>query len=486
MIRIDATQEFPVVIITAAQGTDAEVDQELGHLADQYQAGDTERASVLAYSLVGDRVKKMLQVAARGWKISEEDLSALAKQAIEISLQNSGVTKLKWTDGVWENFIERCRSGQHPVARMIWKMLPDKLRLELESTKWLKAFPTGNELLKSLNEILKRKDFYDPALFAGVPIPGEAKTLMDKGQNLTFSERTRLNALLLSAGCPEVRAQEKAPAKSPLGYFSRYVLPEMRSKTIPEVAGGKVVAPHLLEALSALKPIWEELRRMEEMGTMPSDLARLPLAERLAEFQRQKFQAMYGADRRTWPKSAQVFGPKVVQRLLEMGMFPEESRHQRPATARPSSPSYSGGDESHAMFLLSGGHQSRVYRVLLDRLYSPDQVEHRVGVFLATHTTDPTPKEIQTFLTTLDEASLDDIQSLGWRNVVTQVDEAVLEAVRSMSDAELAQLTQMEPQTAVMAIRAVVFVRRAAGIKVTTAASHFSDERSSWSLRAAG
>ena len=137
-----------------------------------------------------------------------------AKRSIE-ALENSGVTRIKRSDGVWETLVQRHKDG-HPVAKRIWDMLTPQLRKALESP-YLKS-TTADWLVREINVLLRRRDFFSPAAWVGVSLPGDARILLNKGlANLSGTELSRFNALAFSAACPEITVPSQPPPRSILG-----------------------------------------------------------------------------------------------------------------------------------------------------------------------------------------------------------------------------------------------------------------------------
>ena len=229
-----------MTIIIAAD--DIEVDiEELAEKYDRAQnPGEREQIAEDTYSLIGGRIKSMIKRVGRG--LGEDDLSGFAHEAIIESLENSGVTKLKRSDGVWETLVQRYKD-RHPVAKRIFGMLLPDTRKALESP-YLKA-TTADQLVRELNAMLRRRDFFSAAAWVGVSLPGEAKVLLNKGvANLSATELSRFNALALGAACPEITIPKESPPRSILGYVSKFWLPAAKSR-IAELGGAPPTSEYI-------------------------------------------------------------------------------------------------------------------------------------------------------------------------------------------------------------------------------------------------
>ena len=496
-----------MTIIIAADDTDAE----LKEIADRYDRAknpnERERIAEDAYVLIGDKIKGMVKRVGRG--LGADDLEGFAREAVVEALENSGMTKIKKADTTWENLIQRHKDGNAVAKRIFGLMTPD-LRKALEAP-YLKA-STADQLLREINNgMLRRPDFFDPATWVGVSLPGEARVLLEKGlPNLSRTELSRFNALALAAACPEITVPSQPPTRSIWGYLSKFWLPSNRSR-IAELGGAPPASEYLLEAKNALKPVVEQLRQMEASGTMPPELARQGQAQRIYTLYRQLQQQRYGVtikwwnervaelqpnhpfkvdspaalkdakallgqhpdkvDVRLWrekssphflPSSAiEGFGIQIIQRVLDLGgcgSKPVQLNVPRNAPAAPST------RDMEAANLLRGGHQSPAFRYLVDRLFEQGQTEHLIGMFLANNPS-PSKAQVEQFQSSLPDEVLEDIESEGgWNKLVYyHIDSVILEAVKNPKfRAEIERALEMQPNEVTAAadfIRLAIFCR---------------------------
>ena len=458
-----------MTIIIATEETDAEL-EELSERYDRAKSpSERDQVAEETFALIGGRIKAMIKRVGRG--LGQDDLDGFAREAVIEALENSGVTRIKRSDGVWETLIQRHKSG-HPVPKRIWEMLTPQLRKSLESP-YLKA-TTSDQLVREINGMLRRRDFYSPAAWVAVSLPGEARVLLSKGlTNLSGTELTRFNALALSAACPEITIPKEPPPRSILGYVSKFWLPSAKSR-IAELGGVPSASEYLLEAKNALRPVMEQLCQMEGVGTLPPELARLGPAQRIYTLHRQLQQKRFGPTIQWWndrirelqpqnpfvvnsPSSLRAakelfsknpgevnerlwkekgsprfmpvsvfepFGIDIIQRLLDSNTG--ASRTVQPEKTSPSSPS---SGETQAAELLSGGHQSRAFQWLVSRLFSQNEVEFAIGNFLAQHPK-PSRQDIDLFTRSLPQDMADVIEECGWNTLTLAVDQAVLNAIR--------------------------------------------------------
>lgn len=97
-------------------------------------------------------------------------------------------------------------------AKRIWSLMPEKVRklVALASNQMSPLRQTRYEILDSLNAILKRRDFYRKADFAGLELPDKAKEMLArKRADLTEREVQQLNRVLVSATFPRALAQPR-------------------------------------------------------------------------------------------------------------------------------------------------------------------------------------------------------------------------------------------------------------------------------------
>ena len=496
-----------MIIIIAAD----DIDTDLEELAEKYDraknAGELEQIAEDTLALIGGRIKSMIKNVGRG--LGEDDLDGFSHEAVIEALENSGMTRIKRGDGIWETLIQRSKDG-HPVAKRIFGLLLPDTRKALESP-YLKA-TTADLLVRELNGMLRRRDFFSAAAWVGISLPGEAKVLLNKGvANLSKTELSRFNALAFAAACPEITVPSQPPPRSILGYISKFWLPGAKSR-IAELGGAPPASEYLLEATNALKPIIEELRRMEIAGTMLPELAHLRPAERVYSLYRQHQQQRFGPIIQWWndrirelqpehpflvnspaalrdarnlfsqnwdkvneqlwkeksspnflPVSAlQPFGYQIIERVLD-----SSKGSAGPIRAETTSPAPSSSDHNKAAKWLRDGRQSEAYRWLVQQLFNPNEVEFVVGNFLANHPS-PNRQAIDQFLNELPEEMASDIEEYGWGSLTLKIDRAVLNAVQdSQMQAEMERTLGLGKEV-VMAmvdgVRRAVFCRKTAFI----------------------
>ena len=131
-----------------------------------------------------------------------------------------GASQLLFMDEVksWPNLIQRLKSGargaasSQPIGR-IWDLLDRKLQAKLNKVNPKEDLDPElpEAIVKAINAMLVRRDFYDPKYYRGTQIRGflgsEALALQNKGlDKLTEQELVRLNRIYLDdslRGCIE-------------------------------------------------------------------------------------------------------------------------------------------------------------------------------------------------------------------------------------------------------------------------------------------
>jgi hypothetical protein len=385
----------------------------------------------------------------------------------------------------------------------------------LESTIYLKAV-TAELLVKELNVLLRRRDVYDPAAWAGVSIPSEAKLLLAKGiGNLSNTELTRCNALLISAACPEITVSNQPPPRSLLGYVSKFFIPTLKPRLAAEMGGATPMSEYEVEARNALRPIFDELTEMQATGKLPPHLAKVGIAERIYLRQKERIEAKYGAivrwynerireltippqkpfivdspsalrdarrlleaNKNTFPErlwkeknapffipfsALEPFGEKTIKHLLDIGAIGTGSRRKQEQTVQPSATV--SHEDTQTMNLLKGGHSSRAFQLLVKRLFDSNQAEYSVGMFLASNPS-PSAVQVEQFLNKLPDEIAEDVESIGgWRQLVYKIDRAVLNAVNDQQVRnEIVHELDVEPQAVVAHLDFVhrtIFIRTA-------------------------
>jgi hypothetical protein len=90
-------------------------------------------------------------------------------------------------------------------SKKIFDLLPADLRQIISEAAQANNFGLAHEanFVPAFNNILRRRDFYEPAVFAGVAITAEARTFLERKAELSDREVQRLNRLLFEASYPE-------------------------------------------------------------------------------------------------------------------------------------------------------------------------------------------------------------------------------------------------------------------------------------------
>jgi hypothetical protein len=492
---------------------------ELAAVYDRSQ-GDFERERIAAevYELIGGQIGAMILHRARGLKLSSDQLDALAWQALLRGLNESGMTRFKLAsapDSDWQPMIlsmmEAAKTSPASPQARIWGMLsPETKSAVLSNLRYIK-YTAQYAVINDINALLRRRDLYDPQAWSNIRLPEETTTLLKQEfDGLSGTELSRLNALLVASAFP-VLSVPPAPKKNLLGYISATVVPQLQPE-IYETATGKKSDVHLAEASAFLRQDLEAVRQMQERGTLPDEWARLSLAERVYRHQKQRIEKRYGPVIRWWNdrirdlqprnpytvnnsgslKSARElfeqnqdrvpshlwkpigapynlpsqvlapFGLRTIERLLATEGF----NRNAPSKVKPHvAPVYTqNAGDPDAERLLAGGHQSKAYRWLIQRLFKPEQAEYQIGMFLAA-TPRPAGPEIEQFLSTLPDDIAEDIEQAGWNRTAYRIDSQVLQAVKNPAVREEIMRALQAPLQSVMAmlgaLRSDIFCRTA-------------------------
>jgi hypothetical protein len=499
-----------MLIIVAAQQQNPELDQLLAAYDSAHSRDQQEAVAQQIYAIAGPSIQGMIRRAAGARKLNEDQLDALAWQALMQGLSQCGIIRFRRADGVWETFVERCRqSGFGPGAR-VWSLLTPQRRSVLEHP-YLKA-TTADALVRELNALIRRRDFYDPNAWAGVPLTDEARQLLVRGlDKLPSSELARFNALALVAAFPEITLPP-APPRNLFGYISSFVIPKMKP-TIWETADGKRVDEYLVEVYNAVRPDIEAVQRMKSEGTLPDEWARLSPAERIYAHQKARLAKRYGPVIRWWNQQVQALHPGnpfqvddhdslraakelftqhgkelpdslwkspasryflPVAALYPYGirsitrMLDEQVRHGRASVPEHAPAPIAPAVQAPAWAQLLAGRQQDVYALVVQRVFSGSQhdIERSMGLFLA-HNPRQSSQQVTAFLQTLPPDAAELIQEEGWPTIARQIDRVVLDEIRKpVTQAWLARslgLPQAAVVASVLSIRKCVFARRAQG-----------------------
>ncbi len=108
---------------------------------------------------------------------------------------------LNWNDFIVELKKQAQAEGDTPGKYLLSKFDKEASQQFLSAPNEL-ILQRKKDLLKQINNLLKKPDFYNEKAWKNIPIPDEAKTFLSKSE-LTYEERVRLNRILLYTAFPK-------------------------------------------------------------------------------------------------------------------------------------------------------------------------------------------------------------------------------------------------------------------------------------------
>lgn len=183
----------------------------------------------------------------------------------------------------WKLLTNKIKSREppsDPVVKNIWDSLKGKLEEVKPGKRPLKRLMP--EIVGVLNEILRKRDFYDPDLWKDKNLSPEAQELAAKGtENLSEDELIRLNRLLLNTSLP--KALEDSKNEYQVVKAKLYIPVEekgsdgktikgkpkifpIHGKVVHEPSGGRVV----IDLPNPPEEIVEYLKRRSEDSALPT------------------------------------------------------------------------------------------------------------------------------------------------------------------------------------------------------------------------
>jgi len=494
----------------------------LEDLQDQYDRArteaDREHIAAEVYELAGGKVKGMIQHRAKGLRLDPDQLHALAWEALMRGLSESGMTRFKLSDSQhadWQPAIQAMleaskRGATDPQSR-VWSLLsPETRSAVLQNSVYIKT-NVQNAVIAEVNGLLRRPGLYDPAAWSGNQLPDEANGLLKRGiGDLSVTELSRLNAQLIASAFPGLTVPPP-PTRNLLGYISATIVPKLQPQMY-EAATGRRSESYLVEALAFLRPDIEAVWQMEAAGILPEGWERLSPAQRIYQHQKQRLAARYNpilawyearirelqpqrpflvnsagalkdaralleqhpdrAPASLWKaknapyyvptQALQPIGVKVIERLLAT----ENIGRSAPAAEQSVRPSLSTERPADVgvQTLLTGGHAAPAFRYLVQRIFSPGQAEHSIGMFLAQNPS-PSRTQVEQFVASLPDDIADDIETTGWHRTVYEIDSRILDAIKHpQTRAEVVRALGGQPQAVVAALdraRCNIFIRTA-------------------------
>lgn len=436
-IIIAAEQDLEVFVVQFDNAkTDAEREQIAGNV----------------YSVIGDKIRSMVRSAAKGNRLNDDQINALAWQALWRGLNESGIPKFQRQSAAHSDWQPQIQKSQRvsqtdepsPLGR-IWSMLsPQTQSLIIQNPDYIKS-SVQNFFLADLNKILRRRDLYTPRLWHRDSLPFEEQEMVREGaENLSISQLAQLNSYLIASAFSDVELPEQ-PKRNLLGYIARTVIPQLKPE-IWSVSTGREVNRDYVQAWNALKPDVSAVKEMEVTGTLPPEWAGLSFAQRIQQQQLRRLQKTPESKRRP-------YGIMIIERLLAMEGFQERSA---PAAERSAPLTIQRPAEE-----MEVAADRRAYRYLIDKLFGKLglEAEHAVGVYLSGMPR-PTDQQIQKFLHTLPQDLAEDIRSVGFRSLAREIDERILAEIdEPETRSELQRLVGFASSQAMRGIRREVFIR---------------------------
>ena len=510
------------IIIVAATEAD-QLELLVGQFDSAKSTDQREQVAGEIFNLVGDKIRSMISYAAKGHALPQDQIDALAWQALFRGLNESGIVRFKRDsakDSDWQPQIQKmvaaARTSEPSPAARVWNMLSDKTKSAISQNPAYIKSTVQNLFLADLNALLRRRDFYTPLLWHKENLPFEAGKLLTLGiENLTASQLAQFNSMLVGSAFSRIEVPAP-PKRNLLGYISTTVVPQLKPQ-IWESATGKKTDLTLIEAWSALKDDIAAVKEMMVTRTTPEEWQSLSLPEQILQQHRKRLNARYGPVLTWWnarmkeilpqsgisirdaaslqqakqyleqnkdkipeklwnskdapyylPASAfQPYGLKTIERLLSTEGFGGSQTQNAPASPLYTQPaSQSESSNAEAMHLLSGGHQAPAFRWFIDRMFAAPglEAEKAVGVFLSSTPT-PSNQQVQQFLESLPEQMAEEIESVGFRNLARQIDKRILDEVNKPEIRRELQLVLGQPKSvsaALLDIRRNIFLRTSA------------------------
>ena len=461
-----------------------------------------EQVAEKIHGLIGGKIESMIRKRAVNLRLDPEQVSSAGWEALLTGLEQCGVTRFQRANaahGEWGGIVQKCRPPtQAPVGARIWSLLSENLRGVLaQAPSRTCTRPVAERFIAELNAMLVRRDLYDAKAWAGIPLSNEAQMLLANLPKLGSADLTRLNCLLIASAFPEITVPQR-PKANLLGYISTAVVPNMMSQ-LYEGATGEQSNTFLADMHAFLQPDIEAVREMEAQGTLPPEWTGLNEARRIYEHQKARIARRYGPALKWWDAQVAKYQPQNPYRVTDRGSLqsakellkesgvseelwggpkapyyiPTRALHicgpgsiekmlhffgrQRPAAAQPAlTPAPTGAPVPDPdMKSLADESPAQVYEYLVEKLFLPNSAESEVGKFLARNP-NCTRQQAEAFVNSLPSDVGEDVRSVGWKRLVREVDEQVLDALR---DPE-ARRKMMRDMGVVQACAAVEQVRR--------------------------
>lgn len=126
-----------------------------------------------------------------------------------------GLTDITDLKGLFDKIHQQQAAAAPSPGKQVWSLLPEGFRESASDSSAASPWQ-GNryvQLRDQLNAVLPRRELYDRAAWADVPLPDEAQRLIEGGiGHLADEEVPRLNRLLLEAAFPDEISASRTPS----------------------------------------------------------------------------------------------------------------------------------------------------------------------------------------------------------------------------------------------------------------------------------
>jgi len=476
---------------------------------------DRERVAREIFDLIGNRIKEMFTRTPLGKRLTPDQAESLAWQALHRGLELSGVSRfirMNASSGDWASVIQKCRPGQGTQTASgarIWSMLSPAFKATLANRPPLQASTRvlDEAFVRELNAVLRRRDLYDSAAWSGVKIPDEAQALIEKGvDKLPMTDLSRLNLLLVASAFSGLSVPAK-PQNLLLGYVHQ--ISQHMKRDVYEAATGQSWDSTAMDTYGFLREDIEAVQRGRSSGELDTAT---PLAEQIYNHQRERLNRRYAKVIEWWnsmiarlqpsnpfrltnahslqtakelleanksrvpenlwkfpnspnylpTRALHIYGLGSIQRMLStlnIGVAAPVPAKQQAAPVATQAPQALAEDA--AMQWLRGGHASKAYSFLVNRLFEPGSVEFLIGHFL-TQNPMPTRPMVTDWIQSQSEQIEEEVQYAGgWDRLVREIDVKVLAAVKDKGTIAELQEALGTPQAiqAAVAVRWAIFGR---------------------------
>lgn len=170
----------------------------------------------------------------------------------------------------WNDFLNSLRSHESSVKTRLWDLLDNETRELVSHWEPHNPFPekSRSKLIKALNEIIDRKDFYDHDLFMRIDLTEDAKVLIRRLTDQIAPDRGIVPGEYITRNLPVKLSENR------MRMFNRLLLKSIFPDEIARLPKTRIVSKEIGYELRCTPPVSSDLEYTRNLGWVAMEFLR--------------------------------------------------------------------------------------------------------------------------------------------------------------------------------------------------------------------